>query len=106
MRRETMTHTKGPWKVDGANAQWGDGTKVRAIWGNEGEGMGAVAWVTDDYFEELEANARLIAAAPELLEACKLTAAIVTDKYDARNVSLEAAWDAATEAIAKAQGDD
>ena len=47
-------------------------------------------------------DARLIAAAPELLAACKKTAAIVIDGYDAGNTELNDAWDACVEAIARA----
>ena len=46
-----MTHTSGPWNTTGAPQVWAaDGSKV--------------AHTSND------ANARLIAAAPELLEAC------------------------------------
>ena len=50
-------------------------------------------------------DACLIAAAPELLEACELTFAIVIDGYDAGDEPLNKAWDAAREAIRKAKGE-
>ena len=51
-------------------------------------------------------NARLMAQAPNLLEACKLTAAIVIDKYDAGDEALNAAWDAAREVIAAVEAEE
>ena len=57
-----MAHTPGPWWVDGP----GEGIEVHdtfgrtaSVWGDVGEG------------DEAWANARLIAAAPELLAALK-----------------------------------
>ena len=69
LRRGEMSHTPGPWSA----AIGGVGT---TIWGPNERGplAGKVAelFTDKDYeYETLEANARLIAAAPELLEACK-----------------------------------
>jgi len=73
-----MAHTPGPWMA------CGDGTcrcktvnseehpvahVVSGEWGDEHEGRMLVYGSVDEEFAE--ANARLIAAAPELLEACK-----------------------------------
>ena len=58
-----MKHTKGPWKemVDGY------------IYSEpiEGRAVGYVYGRHSSYDEEAKANANLISAAPELLEACK-----------------------------------
>lgn len=92
-----MNHTPGPWEHTGN----GD------IQGNEdnGHGMGPVD-VCSVYLRTVkgrtEANARLIAAAPELLAALK--------QFDAwpnmhRQDGLLNAFDAARAAIAKADGE-
>jgi hypothetical protein len=49
--------------------------------------------------EESEANARLIAAAPELLAACRALVDVLNDDLDTEQC---AAWDTARDAIAKA----
>lgn len=51
------THTPGPWAVDGLDIE-ADGEKVASA---------AVSMDLDRY-EEFQANARLISAAPELLD--------------------------------------
>lgn len=63
-------HTPGPWRVE--NHRFKTTTESRwTVW----SGSEAIAWTngTDDESElaQQEANARLIAAAPELLAACK-----------------------------------
>jgi hypothetical protein len=60
---EISQHTPGPWRIRGGLN--GDGT-VEAVTNNRG-----VAWPIDIGTDEGEANARLIAAAPELLAALK-----------------------------------
>lgn len=50
---------------------------------------------------EVEANARLIAAAPDLLEACKAFVAAYTDTEHAEQ---ETVWQQAVTAIARAEG--
>ena len=56
-------HTKGPWVMDRyQQLRSPDGVQV-GVWG------AGISWVSRS--DEAEANARLIAAAPDLLEACK-----------------------------------
>lgn len=61
-----MSHSSGPWQIHDKALQFGDCTLGTQIWGQcriaftERQNVGA---------EEEAANARLIAAAPELLEA-------------------------------------
>lgn len=70
-----MTHTPGPWKVDGYRIHTGDEqypayrtiAKVNVV--NFGD-----FWAVE---ETAEANARLIAAAPALLEALELAEATI-----------------------------
>lgn len=54
-----MKHTPGEWKKVGRSIE------------HEGGGLICDLFITDVPFEEMEANARLIAAAPELLETLK-----------------------------------
>ena len=60
-----MKHTPKPWEVD---SKTGDirhkGTRVGIVYG-----IDADPWDVDE--EECRGNARLIAAAPDLLEVCK-----------------------------------
>ena len=64
-----MEHTKGPWSA----TRWaiGDGWRVHVLHTADNDVHDAICdldtWQSDD---QTEANARLIAAAPELLEAC------------------------------------
>jgi hypothetical protein len=65
-------HTPGPWGIRQYSAHTGF-----SVWGG-GRGSIAERWYdgpqAGDYGPEIEANARLIAAAPDLLAACKLYA--------------------------------
>lgn len=87
------THTKGPWgtfqDTDGTNVVYcnGDSIQRHVCYTSEGG-------VSDD---EAEANARLIAAAPELLEALKIAQLWldVDGRYDMQGINA---------AIAKATG--
>lgn len=59
----TIQHTPGPWRVQGTG-----------IWGGHADGLErliAGLWTHYVGQQQTEANARLIAAAPELLEALK-----------------------------------
>jgi hypothetical protein len=80
-------HSPGPWTVDKRIAAPGKAAAIVA-------GDFVVADTTT--LPNFEANARLIAAAPDLLEALKAVVAISDRKHDA--------WDAAHAAIAKAEG--
>ena len=86
-------HNKGPWYLDtdhGANAP----EYIRA--NVDGE-MLDVASVLCDETGNAAANARLIAAAPALLEALQN---IIEHKYDSYPIN----WDAARAAVAQATG--
>lgn len=103
------THTPGPWVVDG------DDIIARTRFGvyiaKEGDGRVAQAFsnclVTTD--AECLANARLIAAAPELLEACKAVisehAAFVASHAGLRLTDEAACVGMCRAAIAKAIGE-
>ena len=73
-----MTHTPGPWKI------------VRAVISAEDYAIvagGIIAEVfhriDDETFADAEANARLIAAAPVMLEALEATKKFIAELYEA-----------------------
>lgn len=89
-------HTPGPWHLSG-NSAWADSCKDRGnVFSCE---LHTGTHVPPD---QNEANARLISAAPELLEALKAMRAAF-DPYDPSIKEAEAC-DAADAAIAKAEG--
>jgi hypothetical protein len=72
-------HTPGPWKIY---------QNPFEIWTALGPGYGLVAHVAaycppregaDDHYQECVSNACLIAAAPDLLEACRCMHKLLTD---------------------------
>lgn len=71
MESINMKHTPGPWKVDPC---WD-------ILGNTDDGNGMVCQITTDAVPraEAEANARLIASAPELADLCEMVARLNPD---------------------------
>jgi len=94
-QNETMTHTHtpGPWHI-------GKRAADVAIYGPKGEEVAKIlGFFNDD--EENKANARLISASPNLLEALQMLMPQEpreADSYD------RAMWDNARAAIAKATG--
>ena len=86
-------HTAGPWLLEPRD----DGAKGFRLYGPDGDlidYLSASRWIDEQDDPEQEANARLIAAAPDLLAACKA----MLDLYSKDNQALASA------AIAKAQG--
>lgn len=65
----TATHTPGPWTTHEIEYD-ADHTTIE-IHGSDGLFLSEITYPTDEV-ELLRANARLIVAAPDLLEACKL----------------------------------
>lgn len=96
----TTTHSKGPWQYVAAPKRYQNGSNTYSIYYSRSEDDIDFG-VAEAY--GAEANARLIAAAPQLLEALK---ALVSTLYpgfrldDPRHVI----FDAAKAAIAKAEG--
>lgn len=90
-------HTKGPWEV--AEPDRNGQAIVRAE-----EYEVATCWhhCLGSIEKEMEANARLIAAAPELLEA--LRGIIEIGKRDMSNPKYDGYFESACAAIAKAEG--
>lgn len=108
-------HTPGPWEHLGTD-RVGPDYGVAIVGSNLGGLVGyALPWPTEidsGNFERVEANARLIAAAPDLLEALEWALAEIegrtrytpNDIYEAME-QRENALEAAQAAIAKARGD-
>lgn len=94
-RMSEARHTPGPWATDDAN------DAPRDVMSHGGRGLVATAYVILRGGEEecpiACANARLIAAAPELLEACKNALEFSDGGYRWLNDMLRAA-------ISKAEG--
>lgn len=91
-----MAHTPGPWDCDGTEV-YAEHLCVSIAYRTRTCDEGN--WMPN---EEVEANARLIAAAPELLEAARLANQELIDLGQGSSASpaLRALWSA----IAKAEG--
>ncbi len=94
-------HTPGPWRVEHQNP-----SPTTGEWMIAGSKPGYLAEVRDCGSGDVRANARLIAAAPDLLEACELIVSAfdqLAPMSSARNEPLQI--NAARAAIAKARGE-
>ena len=71
MTTKTATHTPGPWWADAGMIFMGNGDHV---WGQGHPAYGTVIEYQDanPSEDEIQANASLIAASPDLLAACEL----------------------------------
>lgn len=92
-----LTHTPGPWKavdafVENNPNRW---LVARGGWGGPN---------IADCGPGAEADARLIAAAPELLAACRIALANATAGEQLTPLGLKAIADAARSALSKATG--
>lgn len=93
MSTQTTTHTPGPWAIE-------EGDRETHIVGGEAILAYCPDWPCAP--QEQEANARLIAAAPELLEAAESLLDVVGVRIDDPRI---AQFDALRAAIAKARGE-
>lgn len=107
----SQKHTPGPWDYDRQLADNGDkSTEMIGRGGHINEAVCIIPHddITDAGYEEVKANARLIAAAPELLEALKLCKAELRyypgDTNKEGDALIDNAYNAAEAAIAKATG--
>ncbi len=68
-----MPYTPGPWKVEGATLIWAPGASANIAQAGELRAGDTVGFTTPKIsspdFHEVAANAKLIAAAPDLLKA-------------------------------------
>lgn len=96
--KNKSTHTPGPWKVVGRDIRADDYIKV-----GKG-GYFSIAYMANPISRDdiMDANARLIAAAPELLEACKIALSTINDEYP--KGEMMGPKQALKYAIAKAEG--
>jgi hypothetical protein len=77
------THTPGPWNADsGPFIQAEDGAIVARLWTLDSGSHAAEVTGQPDEDSEIGANARLIAAAPDLLEALKAAQAHVCSSFE------------------------
>lgn len=92
----TTKHTPGPWRIATSNPQWIIGPDEKPV----------AYTITFREKTEDHANARLIAAAPKLLNACEEMISQL-EGYERRTgiIQFASAWNNARAAIAKAQGD-
>lgn len=96
------THTPGPWAASQNSVYWQINGPDGAI---VGDVCGTSVWATA---EEEAANARLIAAAPELLEACDMARIVLAGipcKTKQQRQLLQDTFDALTKASQKATGE-
>lgn len=92
-------HTPGPWRAGYIDEQ--DRRERMIVRAEAVDGHPYVAICPNPLAGSHEANARLIAAAPDLLAACELM--LSSPKYG--NAPSEAAVEAARAAIARARGE-
>lgn len=113
-------HTPGPWVVGYGNGLTGNRASPSCFWDVQeikaipiSCGDVAVCWlpISGQINEVMEADARLIAAAPELLEALEAMLEVhgVTQAYAEKHIEIPQSWvevsDLARAAIAKAKGE-
>ena len=97
----TQKHTQGPWGVtEHPNKRAFEGNLI--VCPDDKDMVVCTIWTCDDE-KETKANARLIAAAPELLEACKAVWSAIIDG-DEHEHTAEQAHNLLIKAIAKAEG--
>ena len=106
------THTPGPWTIDTSyDARSGPHTYIQREYDGDGvtgiAGIYTIAEVADQAFLPdgvQEANARLIAAAPDLLAACRLACLVMAKGNGLSYVDRREAHEAVIAAIRKAEG--
>lgn len=108
----TAKHTPGPWKASELEREldYGDTAILRS------DGVGIAYATAYDFYREIDidgatvlANASLIAAAPDLLEACRATELLLCEVWDViaplvGPEQVNAVADAVRSAIAKSEG--
>jgi len=79
-----MKHTQGPWKVEIHNS-------VTEVW-NQNTYIASVRhdlFKTTEKSKQYESNARLIAAAPEMIELLIKVSSHIDEMYNLRNTDLD-----------------
>ena len=97
-KEKRATFTPGPWMIQDAGPGTIRGLRFRVITDEK------VIAKTSDGLEEARANARLIAAAPELLEQCKLFEKCLTHLINSGDSGADLDRDKLREILAKVEG--
>ncbi len=97
-KEKRATFTPGPWMIQDAGPGTIRGLRFRVITDEK------VIAKTSDGLEEARANARLIAAAPELLEQCKLFEKCLTHLINSGDSGADLERDKLREILAKVEG--
>ena len=98
IKEKRATFTPGPWMIQDAGPGTIRGLRFRVITDEK------VIAKTSDGLEEARANARLIAAAPELLEQCKLFEKVLTHLINSGDSGADLERDKLREILAKVEG--
>lgn len=98
MKTQAKKHTPGPWIIYGKGCAVYNAELKKVIAHTAFKGT---ATPIIEVTEEIAANARLIAAAPELLLGCKEALAVLLENTKVRNLKTESFL---REIIAKAEG--
>ena len=105
--KQKAAHTPAPWLIEWNAAQGGEGHYIKDSQDTGELSRIAVVLFHDDADGETRANARLLAAAPQLLEALQTTAANLRSWKAANGGGIKTfdSWlEVVEEAIAKANG--
>lgn len=106
-KKEAVGHTDGPWLVqfDGFDEKLHVSSQDR-LDGDKVEIASISVGYADQFEAEQQANARLIAAAPEMLEALKAAYALIDDVIagDDPDMAIAKMVDVVGDAISKAEG--
>ena len=94
--------TAGPWKVNDYDT-YKNSLHIDADPKNGRPSIAEVLIMEKGHIE-MEANAHLIASAPELLEACKEARKEIYEAINKRSNNLSMVWHSLNDAIAKAEG--
>ncbi len=97
-----MRHTEGPWEFTEVHVYCYDDTRDEVICRLDGQEVNPAFLTQDD--DQRTANARLIAAAPDLLAALEGLVEQLGDLLSRYNLEDYTALDAAHAAIARAKG--
>lgn len=99
----SAAHTPGPWSMSAYIPYEGHASARYYIYGHCGDSRSpTVAHIKNSTKQPMEANARLIAAAPELLDALRRAAQALAHACEASPGLYLAAYELAAAAIAKA----